>query len=1551
MANPLIGEDKFNFLRNAFIVALLLVCLLILFLWSKPRITNVEMTNPLGVAGSDGIIVTQDPQGNFTVQLGIKCENGEIIKWDDNLERWVCNSDAIGSSIIPPTCTGTDKLVWTGSAYACATDITGIASEIPPICNSNEKLLWNGSDYYCDLDQDTIGGGVTPPSCLITEKLLWNGVAYVCISDALGSDNQTLSIVGNDLTILNGNTVTLPIPSGSLNLNGQTGIIQSFVNDSNVTITSAGDVHTLGWAGILPISRGGTNSAAAPVAGGVAYGDGSSYQFTIAGTAGQVLTSNGFGVPTWQNVSPTGVSTVTPGAGLVGSLPLGPGAITLDVQAQNGLSVNSDFIELGGALGSAGAAQLLSNREIPLNGFDINFSVSGTPRSQIEDDGSVRSFMDYNLVGDFIQSTTNLGIQGNNMRLTTNQLNFVTPAISSAAQATVWNSGAQNLTFTSAAGNNFFLRAGTTGSNHGSYEFTASTGGSATQSRRGISLVYNAGTIVNSISEIGLNVLMNDSRAALTGDVIGSRIDVTGGTNISSTRIGSIIINNENNEFIRLSDSTNADSASIFTGNQNPETVVAAQIGSLFLDNANGIAYLKSSNDAANTGWTPLAAGASVSSITPGAGLNGSLPLGPGAVTLDVTAQNGIAIVSDAVELGGTLLHNTDIAQAGFNFTTSGLGSVGLGTATPGARVDAGGNTFSLGGTTSVFQVSNNLGNYASVQNGGSIRFNDFNNGAGADSPVQDFTGYFRNYSFNSPRNAVNSAGLPMFHLTNNLVTNSAPYLRAGLNINNTDPFTVFAVGLNRFGVAQQESPTAMRVTDNYGALNVNSVTNMTKTGMNIILSGAYTNAGTGLGITRGLFVDVSGGEVNQSAIFMGGNVGIANSMPNDRLVVGDGTSGIQRIAIDSGTQSHLILQRAGVNQWGISSNDSVIGRFALYDYGGAGEVLTAASGTGNVGVGTAPGIYKMTVRGSGSLGLQLTDAGSDSIFLQGGVLGNTFTSRNNSLSVHHLNSINGARLALAADSGGTTTKETFTITTSGNVGIGSEPGGAGFAVGPAATLDLQTRDNNSNLLRNLIMTRYDANSVASAGIGTGMLFRLEGDNSNVANAGAIDVFLDDASDLSPNSSMIFSTTIDGVFGERMRISDVGNVGIGNNNPTDRLYVGDGTSSIQRIAIDTGLQGHVLFKQGGVNQWGISTNDSLAGLFSIYDYSGGGDALSIEAGGFVGIGNTNPGVRFHVGSSTIPIATTVARFENAGGTCDVTPNIAGGITCTSDERFKTNIQDFSGALNLINQIDVKSYNLINGGTYQVGVIAQGLEQILPDLVMTNEEGYKSVSYSGLTPYLIAAVQEQQNLVDGVDAKVEDVQSQIASIIAEDNSSALQMSLEDLQNAYSNIQVDIDSLKQADIQASEQLSQMQSTIDLLQSQINSLTNPDEIVTAQVLSAISGAEIVSLNVVDAQFTGNVTVASLNVTNLRVLGTAQVSADISSQATVAAGLTEVEVTFSSAYVSTPNVTVSPIGEFALDSDFNYTILEKSNSGFKIKTNKIYPFDIKFDWIVLSN
>jgi hypothetical protein len=109
-------------------------------------------------------------------------------------------------------------------------------------------------------------------------------------------------------------------------LNGLTSTSQTFANDTNVTITSSGSTHTLGWNGQLSVARGGTG-ASTFTSNGVLYGNGTgALQVSSAGTGGQVLLANASGVPTFTTL--TGDITVSS----TGVVTLGAGAVTLGTE-------------------------------------------------------------------------------------------------------------------------------------------------------------------------------------------------------------------------------------------------------------------------------------------------------------------------------------------------------------------------------------------------------------------------------------------------------------------------------------------------------------------------------------------------------------------------------------------------------------------------------------------------------------------------------------------------------------------------------------------------------------------------------------------------------------------------------------------------------------------------------------------------------------------------------------------------------------------------------------------------------------------------------------------------------------------------------------------------------------------------------------------------------------------------------------------------------------------------------------------------------------------
>jgi hypothetical protein len=184
----------------------------------------------------------------------------------------------------------------------------------------------------------------------------------------------------------------------------------------------------------------------------------------------------------------------------------------------------------------------------------------------------------------------------------------------------------------------------------------------------------------------------------------------------------------------------------------------------------------------------------------------------------------------------------------------------------------------------------------------------------------------------------------------------------------------------------------------------------------------------------------------------------------------------------------------------------------------------------------------------------------------------------------------------------------------------------------------------------------------------------------------------------------------------------------------------------------------------GLSMWADSTTGNA--YINSYDYSGStsvGTNLILQSfgtnGGSVGIGNTAPGYLLHVGSSAYTSGTSVARFENAGGTCTVTPNVAGGITCTSDINLKKDITDVpyaSSVLDMLDGVDVKSYHMLADDATaqkQTGFIAQNLQTLFPSVVATDNEGKLSVSYSAMTPILTLGVQQLNTKTKSLETRV------------------------------------------------------------------------------------------------------------------------------------------------------------------------------------------------------
>jgi len=167
---------------------------------------------------------------------------------------------------------------------------------------------------------------------------------------------------------------------------------------------------------------------------------------------------------------------------------------------------------------------------------------------------------------------------------------------------------------------------------------------------------------------------------------------------------------------------------------------------------------------------------------------------------------------------------------------------------------------------------------------------------------------------------------------------------------------------------------------------------------------------------------------------------------------------------------------------------------------------------------------------------------------------------------------------------------------------------------------------------------------------------------------------------------------------------------------------------------------------GGAALYSNTTGNDLTCIG--YDCTAEADGLSnataIGAHAVVGasnslvLGGTGAyGVKVGIGTATPSSVLTIA--QGAGHP------VSDGWETFSSRRWKTNIQTLHGALGKVEQLRGVSYDLKANGKHEVGVIAEEVGAVVPELVSYEENGKdaRSVDYSRLTALLIEATKEQQ----------------------------------------------------------------------------------------------------------------------------------------------------------------------------------------------------------------
>lgn len=189
----------------------------------------------------------------------------------------------------------------------------------------------------------------------------------------------------------------------------------------------------------------------------------------------------------------------------------------------------------------------------------------------------------------------------------------------------------------------------------------------------------------------------------------------------------------------------------------------------------------------------------------------------------------------------------------------------------------------------------------------------------------------------------------------------------------------------------------------------------------------------------------------------------------------------------------------------------------------------------------------------------------------------------------------------------------------------------------------------------------------------------------------------------------------------------------------NELGQGDSDASLRLDSNNTG-ESEIHFNHNDVTYWTLESGDGTGFNLRLLDFDNT-EVITFTSGGFIGFGDPNP-------SATLDV---VGDIQYTGLLQDV-----------SDVRLKENISPLQDSLNRVRRLEGVSFTMKGeeASPPEYGFIAQEVEMVFPDLVITGGDGFKSMSYIGLIAPLVESVKELSSRVEALEVENENLKARI-----------------------------------------------------------------------------------------------------------------------------------------------------------------------------------------------